>query len=343
MRFLVPLYIAMAWAAHVYVLHEYALLDWTLAMIDSSISVGILSLAAWGILLIVNAYPTNVGRTVYGIVIATGIGTAAHFLQWLALRLYGSDDVAYLVWLPHTLSVRFIVTWLLCAWIGTYHALKKRTTALEEKFQKHTDTATLLREAELYKLRQQLQPHFLYNSLNSISALVITQPDKAQEMVGRLSDFLRSSVKREAQDNISIAEELDYVQAYLSIETTRFGDRLNVQFEKEYTDDALIPPFLLQPLLENAIKFGLYGKTGTVCIRMHIKLEGSFLVITITNPYDPDNSPPKGTGFGLKGIERRLYLLYARTDLLETSKDEDNFTTILKIPQVHAQGDTDRR
>lgn len=342
MRFLVPLYIAMAWGAHVYILHEYALLNWTMAITDSSISVGILSLAAWGILLIVNAYPTNVGRTVYGIVIATAIGTAAHFLQWLSLRLYGSDEVTYLIWLSATLPVRFIVTWLLCAWLGTYHALKKRTDALEEKFQKHTDASTLLREAELYKLRQQLQPHFLYNSLNSISALVITQPDKAQEMVGRLSDFLRSSVKREAQDNIAIAEEISYVEAYLAIETTRFGDRLNVAFEQAYTDDATIPPFLLQPLLENAIKFGLYGKTGKVFISMKIELVAGFLVITVTNPYDPDNSPPKGTGFGLKGIERRLYLLYARTDLLETSKDDINFTTILKIPQAHAQSNTDR-
>ena len=110
MRFLVPLYIAMAWAAHVYILHEYALLNWTQAITDSAVSTGILALAAWGILLVVNAYPTNVGRTVYGIVIATGIGVAAHFLQWLALRLYGDEDVQYLIWLPATLPVRFIVT-----------------------------------------------------------------------------------------------------------------------------------------------------------------------------------------------------------------------------------------
>lgn len=161
------------------------------------------------------------------------------------------------------------------------------------------------------------------------------QPDKAQEMIGRLSDFLRSSVKREAQDVIPVAEELLYIESYLAIESVRFGDRLAVNFEKEYTDDAMIPPFLLQPVLENAIKFGLYGKTGKVEIGIHIALKESVLTIVITNPYDPQTTPPKGTGFGLEGIQRRMYLLFARTDLLETQKDDNNFTTIIKIPQAH--------
>ena len=106
-----------------------------------------------------------------------------------------------------------------------------------------------------------------------------------------------------------------------------------MRFEKEYTDDAVIPPFLLQPIIENAIKFGLYGSTGTVVITIHILLNGPMLIITITNPYDEDTQPPKGTGFGLTGVQRRLYLLYARADLLETKKENAHFTTILKIPQ----------
>ena len=161
------------------------------------------------------------------------------------------------------------------------------------------------------------------------------QPDKAQEMIGRLSDFLRSSVKREAQDTIPIAEELLYIESYLAIESVRFGDRLKVTIEKDYTDDAMIPPFLLQPVLENAIKFGLYGKTGGVDISIHIGLKDGVLTIVITNPYDPQTTPPRGTGFGLEGIKRRLYLLFSRADLLETQSDDINFTTILKIPQAH--------
>ena len=154
-------------------------------------------------------------------------------------------------------------------------------------------------------------------------------------MIGKLSDFLRSSVKRESEDTLPVSEELEYIQSYLAIESVRFGDRLRVRIEKEYTDDAVIPPFLLQPIIENAIKFGLYGSTGVVTITVHIVLEGSMLMITITNPYDADTQPPRGTGFGLEGVQRRLYLLYARADLLETKKDGKYFTTILKIPQHH--------
>jgi two-component system, LytTR family, sensor kinase len=95
-------------------------------------------------------------------------------------------------------------------------------------------------------------------------------------------------------------------------------------------------------VLENAIKFGLYGKTGAVTINMHIALQDGMLVIDITNPYDPDGLAHKGTGFGLEGIRRRLYLLYARADLIETKKENELFTTILKIPQTHVQSDTDR-
>ena len=94
-----------------------------------------------------------------------------------------------------------------------------------------------------------------------------------------------------------------------------------------------IPPFLLQPILENAIKFGLYGRVGDVAINMHITLQHSFLVLTIINPFDPHNRPPSGTGFGLEGIQRRLFLLYGRADLLEIKQEEELFTTILKIPQ----------
>ena len=320
-------------AKHIYILHYLAGLSWNNTLTDSIFSTAILMLAVWGAMLIIKAYPTKVGLSLYALLIATGFSILTIFTELQVLRWWQADDAEYTAWLSNTIAIRGILTWMVTAWLGTYAALRKKVATVEKRLQQQSDASTLLREAELFKLRQQLQPHFLYNSLNSISALIMIQPDKAQEMIGRLSDFLRSSVKREAQDTISIAEELLYIESYLAIESVRFGDRLNVHLEKEYTDDATIPPFLLQPVLENAIKFGLYGKTGRVDISVHIALKESVLTIIITNPYDPQTSPPKGTGFGLEGIKRRLYLLYARTDLLETQSDEQNFTTILKIPQ----------
>lgn len=133
-----------------------------------------------------------------------------------------------------------------------------------------------------------------------------------------------------------IQEELEYLENYLAIESVRFGDRLNVIFDNKSEARATMPPFLLQPILENAIKFGLYGNTGNVSISVNIDTKDDILRFTITNPYDNESSAPKGTGFGIKGIQRRLFLLYARNDLLELKKEETTFTTILKIPQQDA-------
>lgn len=323
-------------AVHIHLLHNVFYFDWTIAIEDAACSTAILFLSAWSLALLVRAYPTSAAIFPYALCLALALSAVATTADFEVLKWCTADtNGEYQTWLSHTLPVRLLLTWLFNSWMATNAALRKNLSALESRFQQQTDASVLLKEAELYKLRQQLQPHFLYNSLNSISALIMIEPDKAQEMIGKLSDFLRSSVKRESEDTLPINDELNYIQSYLAIESVRFGDRLQVHFEKEYTDDATIPPFLLQPILENAIKFGLYGRTGNVDITIHIVMEGPILEITIMNPYDADAQPPRGTGFGLEGIRRRLFLVYGRTDLLATSKDEHYFTTILKIPQRH--------
>jgi len=333
-KWLLPILSVFVLALHVLILYGESGQDFGLIIRDSILSTVLLSLCAWCIYILIDAYPTRVAILLYAIIIGAVLCAINMLGDIQILRWWlGPKSNAYNYWLIQTLYTRILIYFIICEWIATYAALNKKTLSLQDKFTQQTDAAILRRDAELFKLRQQLQPHFLYNSLNSISALTMIQPEKAQEMIGKLSEFLRSSVKRESEDLIRINDEIDYIQAYLAIESIRFGDRLNVKFEMQYTDDARIPPFLLQPILENAIKYGLYGRTGSVTITMKIELQESFLVITITNPYDPQTKPSKGTGFGLESIQRRLYLLYARTDLLETEKDEETFTTILKIPQ----------
>lgn len=310
-------------------------LSYTFAITDALVSATSLSLSIWAGIITVNNYPTKAGLFVYAIFIGIVAGIVSWSLDKLVLKWWFDVETDYINWLQSVQTPRLIISILTTGWIITATSLNRKTAVLEEQFKTMSDAATLHREAELFKLRQQLQPHFLYNSLNSISALIMLEPDKAQEMIGKLSDFLRHSVKRESKDQIQIDEELDYIESYLSIEAVRFGDRLNVIYEKDKLSNELIPPFLLQPILENAIKFGLYGKTGTVTITISIKNSASYLVITVSNPYEQHSKPPSGTGFGLEGINRRLYLLYGRTDLLETQKNEETFITTLKIPQDH--------
>jgi LytS/YehU family sensor histidine kinase len=185
-------------------------------------------------------------------------------------------------------------------------------------------------------LRQQLQPHFLFNSLNSINALIGINPEEARKMVQQLSDFLRGTLKKEETQWVTLQEELQYLQLYLDIEKVRFGNRLVTQIEtNEEINQLKMPALLLQPIVENAIKFGLYDTTGDTLIRIHATKEENTLLINVMNPFDPQTSSPKqGTGFGLKSVQRRLYLLFARTDLLTTESKENIFITTVRIPQV---------
>ena len=209
-----------------------------------------------------------------------------------------------------------------------------RLTEQRDVAQRDTTTALMVREAELQKLQLQLQPHFLFNSLNSINALILINPAKARDMVQQLSDFLRATLKRADEQWITLDQEFVYLKLYLSIEKVRFGHRLEVQTE---CDDQiklwLIPPLLIQPLVENAIKFGLYGTTDNVIIVLKIERANDSLQIEITDPFDADMQPAEGSGFGLNGLRRRLYLLYARNDLLKTTVENNQFTVQLTLPE----------
>ena len=199
-----------------------------------------------------------------------------------------------------------------------------------------TEAERLTKEAELFKLRQQLQPHFLFNSLNSISALTGSQPEKARHMIQQLSDFLRGTLRKDEQQWSSLQEELQYLQLYLDIEKVRFGYRLQTQIDCE--ESALqmkLPSLLLQPVVENAIKFGLYDTVGEVTISIKASNQNDMLEVKVENPFDPETALPlQGTGFGLASIQRRLFLLFARHDLLQTTKTNDQFITTITIPQL---------
>jgi sensor histidine kinase YesM len=199
---------------------------------------------------------------------------------------------------------------------------------------KNIELQKLARETELNNLQEKLHPHFLFNSLNSINALVAIDPDKARKMVQQLSDFLRSTLKRDNDEKISLQEELEYLSLYLEIEKVRFGHRLNTQINIDR--DLLsfpIPPFILLPLVENAIKFGLYDTLDDVLISINIEAENNVLTVQITNPFDPETSGRrKGTGYGIKAVNRRLFLLFGRTDLLLTKTDNNLFATKVYIP-----------
>lgn len=197
---------------------------------------------------------------------------------------------------------------------------------------KRLELETLSREAELAGIRFQLQPHFLFNSLNSVSALISHQPEEARRMLQLLSDFLRGTIRKDPGSLIKLEEELEHLRWFIEIEQVRFADRLQVKIEaNENTADWPVPSLILLPLVENAIKHGLSEISGSVDIQLQIVQEAETLRISLINPVSSESKKP-GTGYGLESVKRRLFLLYRRPDLVEIDRNAHTFTITIRIP-----------
>lgn len=305
-----------------------------ISLLDGAISAILLAVACFLISNIFRFHQPSHRQYYY--ILAPGIILAVIVtsIQLYILRNLFPGNLVYLASLYSSIPIRFGFSFLVFAWMALLSMLLYTQQEQQENEKRKTDAERLAREAELYNLRQQLQPHFLFNSLNSITALIGTRPEEARKMIHQLSDFLRGTINKDQQP-VTLADELEHLQLYLDIEKVRFGHRLETQIEAEAVClKMLLPPMLLQPIVENAIKFGLYDTTGTVIIHVRSQCVNNELYISIQNPFDPETTRPKhGTGFGLNGVKRRLYLLFARTDLLQTAADKHIFTTTIKIPQ----------
>ena len=209
--------------------------------------------------------------------------------------------------------------------------------SLKEKIKKEGEYKALIREAELQALKSQINPHFLFNSLNSISSLTVSNPEKAQEMVINLSTFMRYSLMHNEKEMVSFSRELENIKLYLSIEKVRFGKKLNAEFEIDaHCMEAEIPNMILQPLFENAIKYGVYETTEQVTIKTTCECDGTVLKIKISNDYDSETVKRKGEGIGLRNIRKLMEIIYNLPDLMSITDHKTSFEVQLIIPQKQA-------
>ena len=206
---------------------------------------------------------------------------------------------------------------------------------LQEKLISEIKLNEKIKEAELNMLKSQINPHFLFNSLNSISSLTITQPEKAREMIIKLSDFLRYTISQPADKMLSLKDELENSKKYLEIEQTRFGSKLIINYiiDENYSE-IKIPAMILQPIYENAVKHGVCESTEPIYIITECSIKDNFLNISIKNNFDSDAKSRKGEGLGLKNISERLKLIYNNDKLLNIIKTENLFEIQLFIPIV---------
>jgi hypothetical protein len=193
---------------------------------------------------------------------------------------------------------------------------------LQDKEIQEAELKTLVKEAELKSLKFQINPHFIFNSLNSINSLILT-----------LSEFLRTTLSSNDAATKIFSEELKTARLYLDIEKIRFGDKIHYSenIEKECLETA-VPNMLLQPLLENAIKHGVYESIKAVQIQLTCYREGDYLRIIIENDFDPETISPGGEGIGLKNIRNRLEMIYNQTNLLQIERGSDVFRVKIFIP-----------
>lgn len=245
----------------------------------------------------------------------------------------------------HSIQKKFLDYWPIFGYLWALYTiilLLFRVSHLEKDIQDLRSQLSkfeqAVRETELEYLRSQLNPHFLFNALNSLATLSLTQPEKAHSMILELSEYLRSGLLRPTKGLITLEKELEACTLYLNIEKMRFGDRL--QHKIEISQEALhrkLPQTLLQPIYENAIKYGVSENPKITLLTTNAYLnQENLLEIIVTNPLPSHVPEKKGRGLGLKNIRQRLEILYQRNDLVEIRKDENSFTVVLKIPSQQA-------
>lgn len=191
----------------------------------------------------------------------------------------------------------------------------------------------LARDAELQLLRTQINPHFLFNSLNSISALTTIDPAGARSMTIELANFFRQTLALSEKNRITLGEEIALCQHFLAIEKIRFGKKLQVTMEiDELAMACLIPPMFLQPLVENAIKHGIRDLVdgGTIAIKALVR--DQWLHIAIQNPIDAQPSATSGNGTGLKNLQARFASIYGDKARLKHVKTTDQFIVDMALP-----------
>jgi len=316
--------------------HAWILSKWfsiEMSVWDSAVSNIILLNAALLLATVILNYAPRSGRLQFTIGLSVLLAIGCQYISQEALIRLPQALPDYLNFLDETFAVRCGVSFLVIASAGVGAIFYTQFKDQQETAAREAATQAIAREAELQKLQLQLQPHFLFNCLNSINAMILVRPNDAQTMVQQLSDFLRTTIRRADEQWINFSEELNYLELYLSIEKIRFGHRLNITIQRDETSLTWkIPTLLLQPLVENAIKFGLYGTTGNVTISIDAYVNNNLLEMRVSNPFDPDMQPSRGSGFGLSGLKRRLYLLFAQNDLIETNADNNIFVVVIKIP-----------
>jgi two-component system, LytTR family, sensor kinase len=232
-----------------------------------------------------------------------------------AYLLYGDDSMEWVMSSPlEIFAYTMGATYVLLCWTGIYFGIKYYGS-LQDQREATLRAATLAQEAQLKMLRYQLNPHFLFNTLNAISTLILDSENRtANQAVMRLSEFLRYTLDQDPMKKVTLRQEIEAMNLYLTTEKLRFGERLRLEFAiEDRALEALVPSLLLQPLIENAVKFAVSPSERGGAIRIEGRARGSMLELAVTDDGPGLNTgaaPGAGRGVGLRNTRERLAVLY---------------------------------
>jgi two-component system, LytTR family, sensor histidine kinase AlgZ len=215
----------------------------------------------------------------------------------------------------------------------TFHSMLHAVERGREAERRALELGLVARESELTLLRSQVDPHFLFNALNSIAGLTHGDPELARALCLRLGGFLRAGLRIGKQERIGFDEELALARDFLGIEQVRFGARLRYEEQiDEATLPCRVPPLILQPLLENAVRHGIAGLVEGGVVKLTARKAGSSLAIAVENDRDRDAPSKRGDGMGLANVRRRLRTLYAGSGGMRVDDGAGRFRVELTIP-----------
>jgi len=273
--------------------------------------------------------------------VGTWLGTGFVLLSlWLAAATLWMRLLAYANFNPPVDSGALIPllafagsAGVLIAILGLYSVASSERSRDAER--RALELRALAREAEMSFLRRQLDPHFLFNSLNSVAALIGSDATAARRMCLLMADFFRKSLKFGAQQTIAMSDELTLVETFLAIEEVRFGDRLRRSLDA--SEEALamgVPALLLQPLVENAVHHGIAHLIGGGEIKVSAKVRGSLLDIVVENTCDADRPRSRSTGLGLANVRGRVESMYGTRARMDVENEPETFRVRLALPAI---------
>ncbi len=320
------------------IFHYFFVLDLYASLVDAvtfNFLLSIIGLAIWPLVSFSSLERARIANTMVTHIAGASVLIALLlFINYNVVSYLLESNIAYLQFLEESLLLRAAIATIIYMLMALNYYVVIYNQEFKVRKINESELKQSLKEAELDMLKSQLNPHFIFNSLNSISSLTITNPEKAQEMVISLSAFLRYSIKPNQDKLIALSSEIEAVKQFISIEKVRFGDRLDVSINcSKQCSTYLLPPLIIQPLIENAIKYGVHESLDKAMIRIDCVCVNSVLEINVKNTFDADSKSTIQTGIGLKNVANRLRLIYESGNLLQVSQQKTIFNVQLLIPQ----------